>query len=169
MKTKNKVKTHSFDNDFQAQSWCVLDLTLTSVLFWFCHILNTMCTNCAYSACNLSFWVSCRIVGVQRPLGYCHVRTLHVRRAHSSSSCLTAAVLSSSSGFDNETGLLRPALSAHTVNDILILQGSGLALWMQLSFLEVDLFPWINRFYAGSINKQFLHFHSGVVRSHSAF
>lgn len=29
---------------------------------------------------------------------------------------------------------------------------------MQLSFLEVDLFPRINRFYAGSINKQFLGF-----------
>ena len=40
---------------------------------------------------------------------------------------------------------------------------------MRLSFLEVDLFPWINRFYAGSINKQFLRFHSGVVSSHSAY
>lgn len=40
---------------------------------------------------------------------------------------------------------------------------------MRLSFLEVDLFPRINRFYAGSINKQFLHFHSGVVSSHSHF
>lgn len=43
---------------------------------------------------------------------------------------------------------------------------SGSALWMHFRYLEVDWFLRINRFCAGRINKQFLHFPPGPATLH---